>query len=162
MFIISLINTGRRMFNLCPLLYTAAFDTAYHDEGERGQKGNVKTRDKISISPSSENIWARVTEWSTSFFFFICFLLLWGKQPTSMSQPMGCITWLKQVSHFHQWVYYQKSDTQNCNEIIIHILKHKNQKDQIERSMFDRWWFTSFIHGNTATIRKQFFNMTLK
>ena len=38
------------MFNLCPLLYTAAFDTAYHDEGERGQKGNVKTRDKISIS----------------------------------------------------------------------------------------------------------------
>ena len=96
------------------------------------------------------------------FFFFICFLLLWGKQPTSMSQPMGCITWLKQVSHFHQWVYYQKSDTQNCDEIIIHILKHKNQKDQIERSMFDWWWFTSFIHGNTATIRKQFFNMTLK
>ena len=115
-----------------------------------------------NINFNSENIWARVTEWSTSFFFFICFLLLWGKQPTSMSQPMGCITWLKQVSHFHQWVYYQKSDTQNCDEIIIHILKHKNQKDQIERSMFDWWWFTSFIHGNTATIRKQFFNMTLK
>ena len=44
------------MFNLCPLLFTAAFDTAYHDEGEREQKGNVKTRGKISISPSSENI----------------------------------------------------------------------------------------------------------
>ena len=73
MFINSLINTGRRMFNLCPLLFTAAFDTAYHDEGERGQKGNVKTRDKISISPSSENIWARVTEWSTSFFFSFVF-----------------------------------------------------------------------------------------
>ena len=54
MFIISLINTGRRMFNLCPLLFTAAFDTAYHDEGERGQKGNVKTRDKISISPIAQ------------------------------------------------------------------------------------------------------------
>ena len=76
MFIISLINTGRRMFNLCPLLFTAAFDTAYHDEGEREQKGNVKTRDKISISPSSENIWARVTEWSTSFFFHLFFVVV--------------------------------------------------------------------------------------
>lgn len=74
-FIISLINTGRRMFNLCPLLYTAAFDTAYHDEGERGQKGNVKTRDKISISTQRtyEQEWLNDQQ---VFFFHLFFVIV--------------------------------------------------------------------------------------
>ena len=73
-FIISLINTGR-MFNLCPLLYTAAFDTAYHDEGERGQKGNVKTRDKISISTQRtyEQEWLNDQQ---VFFFHLFFVIV--------------------------------------------------------------------------------------